>query len=119
MTYSTIGTTATFTPSSALAGRHRLHRDYHDRRHRPGGQCVGEQLHWTFTTGDTTDAIAPTVSSTNPANGAIGVGIDASVNATFDKAMDPSTLNPATFTVTGPGSTVVAGQVTYDVPDRS
>ena len=47
----------------------------------------------------------------------IGVGIDASVNATFDKAMDPATLNPVTFTVTGPGSTVVTGQVTYDVPD--
>jgi hypothetical protein len=31
--------------------------------------------------------------------------------------MDPSTLNPVTFTVTGPGATVVAGQVTYDVPD--
>ena len=32
--------------------------------------------------------------------------------------MDPATLNPVTFTVTGPGSTVVTGQVTYDVPDN-
>jgi hypothetical protein len=31
--------------------------------------------------------------------------------------MDAATLNPGTFTVTGPGATVVAGQVTYDVPD--
>lgn len=31
--------------------------------------------------------------------------------------MDLSTLNPVTFTVTGPGATAVAGQVTYDVPD--
>ena len=70
-----------------------------------------------FTTGDTTDTVAPTVSSTNPVDTSTGVGIDASINATFDKAMDPATLNPVTFTVTGPGATVVAGQVTYDVPD--
>ena len=70
-----------------------------------------------FYDGDTTDTVAPIVSSTNPIDGAPAVGIDASINASFDKAMDPSTLNPVTFTVTGPGATVVAGQVTYDVPD--
>ena len=53
----------------------------------------------------------------NPADLASGVGIDASVNATFDKAMDASTLNPETFTLTGPGATVVVGKVSYDVAD--
>ncbi len=46
------------------------------------------------------------------------MGIDAAVNATFDKAMDSSTLNPSTFTLTGPGATVVVGKVSYDVPDQ-
>ena len=32
--------------------------------------------------------------------------------------MNPSTLTPVTFTVTGPGSTVVPGKVSYDVPDQ-
>jgi Ice-binding-like/Bacterial Ig-like domain len=72
----------------------------------------------TYTTGLGTDTTAPIVTSTNPANVAMSVGVDASVNATFDKAMDSSTLNPATFTVTGPGATVVAGKVSYDVPDQ-
>ena len=39
-------------------------------------------------------------------------------NATFDEAMNSSTLNPTTFTVTGPGVTVVDGKVSYDVPDQ-
>ncbi len=42
---------------------------------------------------------------------AIGVNLDASVNATFDEPMDASTINLATFTLTGPRSTVVAGKV--------
>ena len=29
--------------------------------------------------------------------------------------MDSSTINPSTFTVTGPGATVVVGKVSYDV----
>ena len=32
--------------------------------------------------------------------------------------MDSSTLNPVTFTVTGPGATVVVGKVSYDVSDK-
>ena len=51
--------------------------------------------------GDTT---APTVSSTNPLNGATGVAV---ITATFSKAMTASTLTSATFTVTGPGATAV------------
>jgi hypothetical protein len=70
----------------------------------------------TFVTGATTDTAAPTVTSTNPADNAIGVNLDASVNATFDEPMDASTINLATFTLTGPGSTIVAGKVSYDVP---
>ena len=44
--------------------------------------------------------------------------VDTSVNATFDKAMDPSTINPDTFTLMGPGATVVVGKVSYDVADQ-
>ena len=58
--------------------------------------------------GDTT---APTVSSTNPANGATGVAV---ITATFNEAMNASTITTTTFTVTGPGATPVAGTVTYN-----
>jgi hypothetical protein len=117
VTYSTIGTTATFTPISVLAADTTYSAAITTGVIDLAGNALASNLVWTFTTGSTTDTGAPTVNSTNPVDAANGVGIDASINASFDKAMDPSTLNPVTFTVTGPGATVVAGQVTYDVPD--
>ena len=58
-----------------------------------------------------TDTVAPTVSATNPLNGATGVAI---ITASFSEAMDASTINTTTFTVTGPGATPVAGTVDYN-----
>ncbi|HET9253219.1 MAG TPA: ice-binding family protein [Candidatus Eisenbacteria bacterium] len=57
------------------------------------------------------DTVAPTVSSTNPANGATGVAV---ITASFSEAMNASTITTTTFTVTGPGATPVTGTVTYD-----
>ncbi|ADV82048.1 Ig-like domain-containing protein [Terriglobus saanensis] len=68
---------------------------------------------WTFTTAATSDTTKPTVISTIPANGATGVAFNTAVTATFSEAMDPSTITAASFTVTGPGTTPVAGSVTY------
>src|SRR5579872_633595 len=59
-----------------------------------------------------TPVIAPVVSSTVPANAATGVLVKQPITATFSIAMDPATLTTTTFTVTGPGGTVVAGMVT-------
>ena len=53
----------------------------------------------------------PTVSSLVPADLAIGVAIDSDITATFDIDIDPATLTPATFTVTGPDLTPVRGTV--------
>jgi len=55
----------------------------------------------------------PTVVSVAPPNGANGACANTVVTATFSEAMNASTINTTTFTVTGPGSTPVAGQVTY------
>ena len=117
VTYSTIGATATFTPNSALAPNTTYTATIAAGVVNLAGNVLASNFVWTFTTGATADTTAPTVSSTNPVNGATGVGIDASINATFDEPMDTATLSPVTFTLTGPGATVVAGQVTYDVPD--
>src|ERR1700680_1111879 len=56
----------------------------------------------------------PTVVSAAPPNGANGACPNTIVTATFSEAMNPSTINATTFTVTGPGTTPVAGQVTYN-----
>jgi hypothetical protein len=56
---------------------------------------------------------APTVSSTSPATGAMDVAINKKIAATFSEAMDPSTITTDTFTVAGPGTTPVSGEVSY------
>lgn len=76
---------------------------------------------WTFTTAAAAPAGNITVLSTNPANGATTScsGAGSSVSATFTVPsglrMDPLTVTSGTFTVTGPGLTVVtAASVTLD-----
>lgn len=64
---------------------------------------------WSWTTGAAPDIIKPTVILVNPADLAINVPLNTTVNATFSEAMDPLTINTSTFTVAG-----VTGLVTYD-----
>jgi hypothetical protein len=59
----------------------------------------------------TLDTVAPTVSSTNPGNGAVGVAV---ISATFSEAMSASTITTANFTVVGPGASAVPGTVAYN-----
>src|SRR5207249_2861185 len=58
------------------------------------------------------DTTAPTVSFTVPANAATGVSISGKIAAAFSEAMDPSTINTASFTL-NQGATAVAGTVSY------
>jgi hypothetical protein len=53
-----------------------------------------------------------TVSSTDPANGEIGVFRNTEINATFSGPVDSATITAATFTVKQ-GTTVVPGTVTF------
>jgi len=67
----------------------------------------------------TTDDTAPTVQSTEPADGATDVAINRKILATFDEAMIPDDITDAgTFTLTGPGGAAVAGTVRYNVVNR-
>ena len=65
--------------------------------------------------GDSNDNIAPTVSSTNPLQGATGVAI---ITVSFSEAMRTSTISSANFTLTGPGAASVAGNVSYDTSSK-
>lgn len=56
--------------------------------------------------------ICPIVVSTIPANGATGVALNTSISATFNEAIDSTTLNSSTFFVKQ-GNTNVAGSITY------
>jgi len=54
----------------------------------------------------------PSILSSTPAGGTTGVSVTATVTATFDMAMDASTLTTSTFTLSSSGG-AVSGAVTY------
>ena len=58
-------------------------------------------------------APAQRVSSVSPALAATSVATNTKLNATFSGPMDPASITPTTFTVTGPGTTSVGGSVSY------
>jgi hypothetical protein len=101
------GTTATFTPAAPLAANTLYTATITTGAQDPGGNALGANFVWSFTTG------APTVLSVVPASGATAVAVNSLVSATFSEAMNPLTINAATFKLAGPGATPVAGAVTY------
>jgi hypothetical protein len=61
------------------------------------------------------DVRAPSVESVSPADAAQDVRLTSSVEATFSEAMDPTTINESTFTLSREGdSTPIAATVSYD-----
>jgi len=106
------GTTASFTPSAALALSTLYTATITTGAQDTFGNALASNYVWSFTTGS---AICPppTVISETPLNGSTGVCPSSVVTATFSRAMNPSTINTTTFTLTGPGTTRVAGVVTY------
>jgi len=102
----------TFTPSSALALNTLYTATITTGATDVYGIALASNMVWSFTTAAEPCA-SPAVISTIPLPGAGGVCPNAPVSATFSEAMNPTTINATTFTLTGPGATPVAGVVTY------
>ena len=81
------------------------------------GNNMAASFVWTFATGSTIDTVAPTVLSTSPADGATNVCSNKVVNVSFSEAMDPSSIDAASFTVQR-GAVPLAGVVSYDAAAR-
>jgi len=111
VTYDAASDTATFTPSSSLAASTSYTATITTGVKDMFGNALAGNDVWAFTTGVATCSGigAPTVVSVTPADGACP---NASITATFSEAMNASTINATTFTLTG-----TAGTVTYDAPD--
>jgi hypothetical protein len=62
---------------------------------------------------------APTVMSAAPATGDGGACPSTIVTATFSEAMNPTSIDTTTFTLTAPGAISVVGEVAYDVPSHT
>ena len=114
VTYTGVGNTATFTPAATLAPSTVFTATITTGAKSLAGNALASNFVWTFTTGTALTITKPTLTATNPANGAIGVPINQAVSATFSKAMDPLTINTNSFTLSGSGGSPVAGTVSYD-----
>ena len=103
------GSTATFTPTATLAYSTLYTATITTGATDLGGTHLLNDHVWTFTT----ITPPPTVTATVPVNAATGVPIGQALSATFNEAVQCSTLaSPATtFVVTGPGGAAVAGTV--------
>jgi len=110
-TLSCVGTTAIFKPDSNLLANTVYTVKINANRARDlAGNVSASNFVWKFTTGSAPDTTTPTVSSTEPADAATGVAINANIAATFSEAMNPLTITTTTFTLRQ-GATPVAGAV--------
>jgi hypothetical protein len=76
------------------------------------GNRMASDYVWSFDTDGNVDFIRPTVTSTNPVNGASAVPITQKINATFSKLMNYASINTADFFVTSAGGRVT-GTISY------
>lgn len=67
----------------------------------------------------TNDTTPPAVSSVTPSPGSTSVDINANLIATFNEALDTSTIGSATFDLRDAANNVVGGVVTYDPATRT
>jgi hypothetical protein len=123
MTFDNASTTMTFTPESPLSPNTvytgRVIKTVED----PIGNRMLEDYVWSFTTAGT-PATVPVITSTFPQNGDENIEMNAIISATFNQTMNPTSLNPVSFTLFN-GTTQINGSVSYSnltasfVPDNA
>jgi len=114
VSYSAVGNTLLFTPNSSLTANTLYTATITNGAKDLDGNALASNFTWNFTTGTTLNGLVPIITSENPVQGATGVFLNSSVNATFNEAMNPSTITTDTFQVTAPNGAVVLGTVSYD-----
>jgi len=108
-----VGVTAAFIPANNLSPNTTYTATINTGAQDMAGNALASDFVWSFTTGTSSDTTTPTVSSTDPADAATGVAVNANIAAVFSEAMDNLTITAATFTLKL-GTIPVAGTVTYD-----
>ncbi|MFA6008003.1 MAG: Ig-like domain-containing protein [Candidatus Shapirobacteria bacterium] len=109
------GLTAIFNPAANLVGNTGFTATITTGAQDLAGNALESNYAWTFTTAAIPDTTAPVVSSTVPANLAVAVALNGNLTASFNEAMKSSTISDTTFTLAGPGTTVVPGVVSLSV----
>jgi hypothetical protein len=109
-----VGTTALFTPLADLAQGTQYTATITDIVADLAGNRMTADYAWSFTTGTEPDNTPPLVSSTYPANNETDVPLSTDVTATFNEAMDATTITSETFILVNTNTqAVVPGTVTY------
>ena len=93
------GNTATFKPTTALAGSTEYTANVTTAAKDAAGNALAANYIWSFTTAATLDTTPPTVSSTSLGNGATGIALNSPISATFSEPMTNSTLSPTSFSL--------------------
>jgi ice-binding like protein/Big-like domain-containing protein len=114
VTYDVSSDTAIFTPANPLALSTLYTATITTAAHDMFGNAPAGNFVWTFTTVAVACLPPAPPVSVSPPNGSAGICQNTVISATFPEAMNPATINSATFTVT-PG---VTGTVTHDVSNK-
>jgi hypothetical protein len=113
-----VGNTMTFTPAADLAADTAYTLTITTGAKDVSGNPLAGNFTAGFTTGSTTDTVAPAVTLTNPTDLQSDVVINKTVAATFSESVDPLTVTAANFTLTRPGAAGESGTVSYDAVNQ-
>ena len=113
VTYDPNTLTATLTPSSSLLASTTYTATVGTGVRAADGGSLASAVSWTFTTAAAPPP-PPVATTLTPASGSTGVLLSSTVRATFDRALDPTSVTTQNITVTPAGGAAVAGTVAYD-----
>jgi hypothetical protein len=105
------GSTAVFNPAAQLQSSVTYTATITTGASSALGVALAASHSWSFTTAAAT-VTTPTVVSTSPIDGAVGVAVGGNASATFSEPMNPASLTTSTFLLTS-GAGAVSGTVTY------
>ena len=114
----TNGNTATFVPTTPYPANSLIQVWTQDLVQDYAGNTDNAYVVTTFTSANSADTTAPTVTSVTPTNGATGVGTSPQVVLTFSKSINPATLNATNLPVFV-GTTTVSESLTVSSNNRT
>ncbi len=119
VSYAAASRVATFTSSAGLPANSTCTATITTGAKDTTGIALASNFAWTFTTAASADTTLPTVTLTVPADASAGASTNSQVAASFSEGMDAATITGASFTLSGPGATAVAGNVTYSASAKT
>lgn len=120
VSYDATARAATFAPSANLANDASYTVGITTAAKDVAGNAMQQAFSSTFRTvaSSPQDSVRPTVVSSTPGNGSANVAVTSPVRVTFSEAMNASTINGSTFSLTV-GGALVSGSVSYDSASRT